>query len=228
MKLFSGFIECGDCHDAMVVKKNVVKGKAYHYYICNSYKKDRSCKTHLISQKKVMKIVLTAIQKQVELVVQMEQLMKEIELLPIKKRKVVQLDAQMVSLQEETERYKKIKQKLYEDYVEDILSREEYLDYTDLYNKKISERQDAMKEVTKQRSAAIHENGESNFVKMFKKYQNLTELTRPVVAELIHKILIYEDGRVEIIFQFQDEMEDMAESLKEHLEAEKAVSEVVV
>ena len=33
--IFSGYIDCGDCHNKLVRRSSSYKGKKYAYYICN-------------------------------------------------------------------------------------------------------------------------------------------------------------------------------------------------
>ena len=46
---------------------------------------------------------------------------------------------------------------------------------------------------------------ENRFIENFKKYQNITELTRDVVVELVNNIYIYEGGKIEVEVKFRDE-----------------------
>ncbi|MDD3417539.1 MAG: recombinase family protein [Lachnospiraceae bacterium] len=219
--IFSGYIDCGDCHNKLVRRSSSYKGKKYAYYICNGYKQEHSCTTHNISHQKLYEVVLNAVQHQVELAAKTDKILDEIKSLPLQRKRVVQLDTQIVQLQEELERYKRIKQKLYEDYTEGILNRDEYLEYTDMYAKKIDVRLLSMKEISSQRKEALADNVDSKWITSFKRYKNIKELTRPVVIELIDRIYVYEGGKIEIHFQFQDAMDEMVQFLKEAEEKEK-------
>ena len=160
---------------------------------------------------------MEAVKKQVSLAVDIDHLMQTISDLPVQKRRVVRLDRQMEQLQEEVERFKRIKQNLYEDYAEGVLSRKEYLEYAELYAGKIADRQEAMKELSRQRQEALGEQTDSQWIQLFKKYRNITVLTRPVVVELLDKIVVFEDGRVEVCFKYQDAFQEFSDVITVYL-----------
>ena len=217
VELCSGYVQCGDCGNKMVRHSSTSAGKRYLSYICKTYKADRSCSTHHIRHDRLYGIVLDAVKKQVDLAVNIDRLMQTISDLPVQKRRVVRLDRQMEQLQEEVERFKRIKQNLYEDYAEGVLSRKEYLEYAELYASKIASRQEAMKELSKQRQAALGEQIDSQWIHLFKKHQNITVLTRPVVVELLDKIVVFEDGRVEVCFKYQVVFQEFSDALTLYL-----------
>ena len=201
----------------MIRHSSTSGGKHYLCYICKTYKADRSCSTHHIRHDRLYGIVLEAVKKQVSLAVDIDHLMQTISDLPVQKRRVVRLDRQMEQLQEEVERFKRIKQNLYEDYAEGVLSRKEYLEYAELYAGKIADRQEAMKELSRQRQEALGEQTDSQWIQLFKKYRNITVLTRPVVVELLDKIVVFEDGRVEVCFKYQDAFQEFSDVITVYL-----------
>ena len=52
---------------------------------------------------------------------------------------------------------------------------------------------------------------EGRILSNFTKHQNITELTRELLVELVDKIIIYEDDKVQIVFQFADEFKKIKE-----------------
>lgn len=218
--LFSGFIECGDCHNSMVRHAVSQGDKQYYYYICNTYKTDRSCPGHNISHKKVYATVLHAVQMQISLAVRMEKLLSEAEHLPVRKNRIVQLEIQKVELQEEMAGLERLRQKLYDDFYKGVLEKKDYLEYAEMYGKKIVEKQDALEEVARQREIAIGKQTDNSWIAVLKKYENITELTRPLLLELVKKVLIYEDGRIEIVFRHQDEAAELLQCIQNPVQEE--------
>ena len=47
----------------------------------------------------------------------------------------------------------------------------------------------------------------SKWIEDFKKYRNITELDRDIIAELIDYIEVYENKKIRIHFKFIDELE---------------------
>jgi DNA invertase Pin-like site-specific DNA recombinase len=113
--LFSGFLFCGDCQQSMIRKTVPSKTKKYIYYVCSSNKHSRTCSPHSISAKEVEEKVFRAIHDQIELVINLERALELIERLPSQSRKAFNYEAQITKLEEEIERYQKLKLRLYED-----------------------------------------------------------------------------------------------------------------
>jgi len=67
LHLFSGFAVCGLCQQPMTVKTTTKKsGKKYVNYICSTHKKTGTCQNNNVSELSLNKLVLFAIQCQVE------------------------------------------------------------------------------------------------------------------------------------------------------------------
>jgi hypothetical protein len=42
---------------------------------------------------------------------------------------------------------------------------------------------------------------------MFQQYENITELHRSVIVNLVERIVIYDDDRVEVVFRYQEKFQ---------------------
>ena len=103
-------------------------------------------------------------------------------------------------------------------YAEEILTREDFLNYNELYSKRIEEYDRKIEELEAERQNLQTAPNAYPFLDVYRKYRKLEEITRPMVVELIEKIEVYEGNRVEITFRFQDEIADLLEELhqKQH------------
>ncbi len=210
-EMLSGFLFCGECGRQMTLQPSYYKGKKYRYYTCKDCR-DESRKTKRISETKAYTAILEAIRKMAEIAVRMEKLVDEADSLPEQSREVARLDGQMVQLQEEMGRYARLKSGLYEDYAAGILGREEYMDYSQMYKTKIDDAKEALRKVADERRNVLANYEETKWVKTFKKYRNLTSLERPILYELIDKALVYEGGRMEVIFKDTNSIEATLEA----------------
>ena len=121
-------------------------------------------------------------------------------------RKIRQLTAEKAHTQG-------IKEKLYGDYAEEILTREDFLNYNELYSKRIEEYDRKIMELEAEQQNLQTAPNAYPFLDVYRKYRKLEEITRPMVVELIEKIEVYEGNRVEITFRFHDEIADLLEEL---------------
>ena len=206
--LFSGFVFCGDCQQTMIRKTVPSKTKKYVYYICSASKGSGDCSLHSISVKELEEKVFHAIHDQIELVIELEKALEMIDRLPSQSRKAFNYEAQITKLEEEIERYQKLKLRLYEDLSDGIIDKSEYSDFRNRYTKIIEDKQEALLRVRKEmRDTVTTGITEKNWVTLFKQYENIDELNRRVLMSLVDRILIYEDHRIEIVFKYKDEYE---------------------
>lgn len=60
--------------------------------------------------------------------------------------------------------------------------------------------------------------GENTFLAAFRKYGNISELTRPILVELVKEIQVHDPDHIEIILNFQDEYEQLMDYLETNRE----------
>ena len=210
--LFSGFLFCADCHQSMIRKTVPSKNKKYVYFVCSSNKHSHTCSPHSISEKEVEEKVFRAIHDQVELVVNLEKALATIDRLPSKSRKAFNYEAQIAKIEEEIERYQKLKLRLYEDLSDGIIDKSEYFDFRNSYTKIIEEKQETLLRVKKEMKQVVATGTtERNWVTLFKQYENIDELNRRVLMALVDRVLVYEDHAIEIIFKYRDEYQQTLE-----------------
>lgn len=219
--LFSGFLRCGDCGQNMVKRCTTKDGKKYHYYHCSTYKSGNGCTAHLISEKHLTDIVLEAIRKQVEVLVRAEAVLGQIQLLPQERFGVKEVKAQIATLSAEVERYQELKTRLYQDMQDGVVDRGEFKAINERFTEKIRSAQQAQNKLeVKLENLLKTETELQPWLEEFKSYRNIQHLERKVLVLLIDHIDVYGKDRIEIHFQFEDEIQQMIQNL-EYYEAHK-------
>lgn len=204
--VFSGFVFCGDCKQPMVRKVVPAGNKKYYYYVCSSNKRKEGCSTHSISVKELESTVFNAIRDYIDYVLDMEDALSYINSLPSVDRTVFNYEAQIVKIQEEIERYQKMKLRLYEDLSDGVISKKECMDFRNQYTRLIEDRESALERVKKEsRDAKTAGNSERAWVAMFREYENIEEVDRRVLMALVDRIYVFENHKVEVVFRFRDE-----------------------
>ncbi len=208
--IFSGLLRCGDCGQNMVRRVVKKKGKQYRYYHCSTYKNKEGCTSHNISDAKLQKVVLEAIQKQIALLVQADAIMAQIENIPQQQFGVKLLDSQIRTLNAEVQKYKDLRNNLYQDMVDGIITREEYRDIKQTFTRKMERAEESIRELeTKKRRLLSNEMRTQKWVEEFKNCRNIESLDRKVTVMLIKRIVIYSSDRIEIHFNHADEMAEL-------------------
>lgn len=192
---FAGFLRCGDCGRAMS-KTNHPGGI---YYCCGSYKRygPSVCTRHGISYRDLEQTVLEDLNKVIASVEDLHALAQEAK----ENTRPTDHSAEQERLQGSLERVRRLRKSAYEDYKDDLISKEDYLRYKDDYQGQ----EDVIMAQLERLQAQEDTPKESPWVEELLKLGKLTELDRATVAETIKEILVYED-HVEITYNFSDDL----------------------
>ena len=223
--LFAGFLYCGDCGSRLVRRSASYKGKRYIYYQCSGSKQNKgSCTSHNLRDEKLYNIVRNALQMQIQIVMEEAEFVESIRQAQQEPYRVRRIERQIRQLTAEKAHTQGIKEKLYGDYAEKILTREDFLNYNELYSKRIEEYDRKITELEAEQQNLQTAPNAYPFLDVYRKYRKLEEITRPMVVELIEKIEVYEGNRVEIMFRFHDEIADLLEELHQKQMGQREVS----
>ena len=216
--LFSGFVRCADCKRAMNRKTIRQPYGEYTYFVCSTYKKasPNRCTKHTIRTEELENAVLAAIQKQVSLMVETEKILENLNQNKIKNKMTDQLKHLIDEKQQEIEKYRKLRQSLYVDWKTGEITQEDYYALKADFDENISSLKSSVEKLTGELSDTEKEIfTDSSFLKSFKKYRNITKLTRTVLLELVDHIFVYEGKKIEIKFKYQDEFDRMLQAIQE-------------
>ena len=208
LDLLSGFCKCGDCRRGMNKKHIHQPYKEYYYYICSTFKKSgrKACTKHAVQVDKIKEAVFAVIKQYVNIAITMDNLIDFINRSEERTKETTKIDKMLKSKYAERDGINRLLEDLYPDWKKGFITQDMYLSMKDKYSQKKEEILSAIENLILQKEAI--KNGlatENRFIENFKKYQNITELTRDVVVELINNIYIYEGGKIEVEVKFRDE-----------------------
>ncbi len=211
--LFSGFLRCADCGRSVT---RGVSGK-HAYYACSTYK-NRSrtaCTMHSIKETRLEVAVLFAIRQQVHLAVSYSEAISVINSAPEQKNQSARLDSLIAAKERDLAKITRYKQSLYEDWKDGEISRDDYHAMKADYEKQASDLNAVLKTLLGERTELANGvDSEHPALVAFKKYQNITVLTREILIELIDYIKVYENGNISVRFKFADELRKIAEYIE--------------
>ena len=148
-------------------------------------------------------IVRNALQMQIQIVMEEAEFVERIRQAQQEPYRVRRIERQIRQLTAEKAHTQGIKEKLYGDYAEEILTREDFLNYNELYSKRIEEYDRKITELEAERQNLQTAPNAYPFLDVYRKYRKLEKITRPMIVELIEKIEVYEGNRVEITFRYR-------------------------
>lgn len=207
--IFSGLIFCADCRHAMLRKYARRGDRGFIGYICKTYKTQgkRFCDSHSIDIDDLEASVLLSIKSEARKILKKEDI-DELNKVQVYNDSKNYYEMQLKNIQNRLDKVSKFKRKTYDSYMEDLISREEYVEYTSVYDKEIEE--------LKQQQCMINDKADlqqrldaqyDEWVEAFKDYINIDTLTRDMVLELIDKIEVNSDGSINIYYKFQNPYE---------------------
>lgn len=212
----AGVLFCADCNSSLL-RRGVTRGKKkFYYYVCSTYKRGKGCSSHSFEQSKLEQTVLHAVTNQINMIVEMEQLLRDIGANDIQSIRVKRLDLMIAQKHKDIDGYQDFRMKLYEAFSEGLIERDEYDKMRSKYGNLIANAQEAVDKLEQDRREIISKkNVNSGWIQQFVQYQGITELSREVVVTLIDRIYVYEDKRIRIDFNYRDEIEYYQELLKQ-------------
>ena len=203
----AGMLFCADCGRAMC-RRSVKRGnRTFYYYVCSTHKRSKLCSSHSISQTALEDVVLRTIQKQIEMVVDIDQLIHEIGQKSIQAAKQRQLDMTIEEKEKQITEQKEYRMRLLEAFHDDLISRTEYDMMRQRYTQRIDALQAALASLHERRQALEEGAADTrNWVTEYTKFRKIDKLTREMVAGLIRRITVSEGKQITIQFNYADEL----------------------
>ena len=218
LSVWAGFIKCADCKRAMNKKSSTNKiGSKYEYYICSTYRKKSNnlCTKHSIKVENLEKAVLKAINLHIGLLIDTEEIVQQINEITYQNTKNENIENMIITKQNEVSKISNYKKTLYEDWKNEDITREEYLEYKQKYEKDIQRLKQNIERLQNEKqnyeSQILSKN---EWIEKFKKQKGITELSRDIMIELIDCIYVKENGNIKIKFKFKDELKKYLEYIE--------------
>lgn len=201
----SGLVQCAECKENMIITS---PDKEHFYYICSTYQSREGCKPHRINAEKLKETVEKAVLYQISLLAEMQDVMQYVGQLSFPEETILKADRKLEKLDAEYKKLMQIKAKLYISYTDDVITKEEYLEYKAEYDRQSQQIQDAIirqKEETKKLFSKMQE--KQQWIDEFLKYQDCRQMDRKMLVMLVKDIFIHTKKEIEIVFWFRDEYE---------------------
>ena len=213
LHLFSGFLKCADCGKSVTRSQS---GKNV-YYACSTYK-NRSrtaCTMHSIKHNRLEAAVLFAVQQQVHLAVSYSEMIARINTAPVKKSQSIRLEELIASKERELAKISRYKQSLYQDWKDGEITQQDYRDMKADYERQTIALTDVLARLNAERAELANGvKSEHPALVAFTKHQNIDQLSRELLVELIDHIKVYENGNISVRFKFADEFRRIAEYIE--------------
>lgn len=228
----SGLVYCGDCGHPMVrkisryiKKKKGDDAQTYGYFLCSEKCGKGGCSWHRISEDDLMEAVLGAVNLHIQKVLDVQEALKQIEKVPSRQLMIQKYLERLSRKEEERKKAERLKIGIYEDLKDGLLDKEEYQKLRAEFDSRIAEANAAVKELSRQITELEgSHSATAPWMSYFQQFGRLEQLTRWAAAIIINKILVYEDNRIKITFNFEADLNRIQEILSS---AEKHKKEAI-
>lgn len=198
--LFAGYLKCGDCGRAMVK----IKRGGRIFFNCGSYNRygKEFCTIHSITEEELEEIIL----EDLNLIIRSVHDIKRIVMEENQRQNKAYFDSfgDASKYQAEMHRLKKRKERAYEDYADGLITRDEYRQYRDKYQRQIDAAGAAIEKMNRLKERMPAHNP---WMEKLLQHQEFHHLDRDMVVEMLSMIYIYEDNTIKIVYNFSEELE---------------------
>lgn len=224
--VYAGRIYCGDCGAAAVRKTVSYAGRRYVYYVCNANKHDKTvCSRHSIREDILGQVIYQTVRHQIDLLLDVDKALRQFENLSWEKHKLKQLDASIEIQEEVVRKNNTLRLGIYEDLRAGLLDRSEYESLKKELAERIAEATAAIEKLNKEKREILDGvSKQQSWIEQFRQYENVTELTRPMVIHLIERINIFEDSNIEIVFRHRNQIEEILQFISEKTANKKVLA----
>lgn len=178
--------------------------------MCSTYKThgNRVCTSHSIDYEELTDAVLLSIQREARKILSNDDV-EELKKTSCRNRRIENIEKEIEFAEERKQRINKFKKKTYQSYLEELISKADYKEYTANYDKELEEIEAEISGLEKRREDDKELESEyQEWVDKFSEYVDIDKLTRGIVIELIERIDVSEDGSICIHYRFKNPYED--------------------
>lgn len=195
--LLSGMLYCKDCGSSMVRRKLKKASGEEIFYICSENNRTGGCSRHSIKETEILEALEYVLKNHINAYQLLLEKIKNIDFTKLE----VKVD--VASLEKEKIKYEKLRESLYLDLEDELISSEEFERYRKNYLLKIREIE---AQISKKKE--IVEVLKENISKLSTdNYKKVNEIDRLTLVSFVDKILIEEDNRIDVVLNNYEEVE---------------------
>ena len=199
--IFSGLLFCYDCGKKMYFQSPVIDLRNKDHYRCSSYKHDTSaCTSHYISDDALQSVVLENIQRVISYMKNYEDLFIQEQLAKSTQDEIKQISKNKKELEKAKNRVIEIDNlfmHIYEDNVSGKITDDRFRNLSFNYDKEQQELKTKIEQLSKDIENTEKKDSDiTQFISNVKKYTEITELSAEILNELIEKIVIHQQEKV--------------------------------
>ena len=205
--ILQGLVWCPNCNRPLVRYKNVSHGtKLWYTYICPGHADDPArCPFVSIREEDLSDVLFTAIQSQIQLAADLEDVVKRLNAEPGFRRQRSDAAAKLEAARRTLKRSQSLYDSLYQNYVEQLMTEQEYVTLKARYKAEAEEAERLIAVLEqKQRESKVY-TAENRFLTEFRSFMGTDTLTKEMALALVERIYVDADRNIDIRLRYRDE-----------------------
>jgi hypothetical protein len=200
----SGIIFCAECQACMVHKTNTKNGKRYCYYVCSGHRANKEqCSTHMIRSDYCESAILMALKGHASSMLDIKKMFEHADEFSHSQGLVPKLTSRLEAKQEELRQYNEYKLSLYESYKDEIIPREDFINFKLNYDTKIQEAKASIIAIKYEIENAVEIQPQSHsWTTKFMSYMDADSLTRRMAVDFLEKVYVHDKGKISVNIRY--------------------------
>lgn len=211
--ILKGYVFCGDCKRSMKRRRVTgPNGSPLYYFSCAIYEdiSKHECIRKKMDEPELLSILYAAVCNQIDLAVDMEKIVTRLN----KKQGFIQqkneINIEITEVKKKLSRLSVLRSSLYEDYREKLLDETEYFFMKAKYEKDVIALQSQIDELTLRKYRFDKMLTPQNpWFTALEKFKKCKTIKGEMISELIERVEIFSDKKVEVCFRYRDEFEEL-------------------
>lgn len=211
--IFTSHLRCGECGKGMYLRlKKSGNGEKKGWYYCPMHENYNSsyCTKKAIKQEDLESVVLKIIRSQIQLFSDARELCLSLNKRESSKTKYRLYCTHIRDIKAHIAKCVERKASLYTDFADGIISQDDYISMGQQYAQKADELRIFLTELEReaQKYSQTYATAGS-WAQLVEKYQDIDALTEEIVDAFIDVVTLYNNGHVDVKFNFRDEMDEV-------------------
>ena len=213
--IFEGLVVCACCRHNMRRGKSVYNksGSVRYHFICPHHAMllDAGCpNAGGLRESDLKAAVYEVLRFQMSMLTDAEAVIQNISRSSAASNRRTALDSEIVSTQGRLKKLDTLRQTLFENYVDGIITQADYLFEKDRYENETHQLEGRLQKLQDEKATVPEVKPKQNkWFSAFVKFRDEKELTREMLLALIEKIYVNGDKQVHIVLKYQDEMKKL-------------------
>lgn len=206
INMYASLLFCADCREQMIRKRNCARKQ--DGFICSTYNRSEGCTRHTVVEEDLTAVVQEAVKKYALLFWDQYEWMKKTKGIQIDDRMLLESNRHLKHLAEEKADKERLMERLENDFADGILTQKDFETLHTAYQQELDDLEKTL-ERQEQTLKRILKNGIDAGIRLeaLRRATVLEKLDRYILVNLVKNIFVYEDSRIEIEFNFMDQLQ---------------------